>query len=264
MEDTILHTQVAVLKDGRENNENTIVNKVITGRGCYLQFVNRAMDISLRAGVDSAGAILYCIADVSKICELPANQTQLLVDRKYAEKRQFLPAGRGCRPSYCIQYDDLRVGLLKITTGTLMNTLLIWLANTVHPYLQDWLETQGDDASCFELDSKCPCEEPVKPKRKYTRRKDSEAVASAESSAAADTSSDEREEPATSGQQAFSWFTSSNTSNSSWIKKEDELQEKGKVESSAMEDRISELEKEVAELKEFVGKLKAAAAAINI
>lgn len=263
MEDTILHTQVAVLKDGRENNENTIVNKVVTARGCYLQFVNRAMDISLRAGVDSAGAILYCIADVSKICELPANQTQLLLDRKYAEKRQFLPAGRGCRPSYCIQYDDLRVGLLKITTGTLMNTLLIWLAKSVHPYLQDWLETQGDDASCFELDSKCTCEEPVKPKRKYTRRKASEAVASAESVATADVASDELEEADASGQQAFSWFMNSSTANSSWIKK-DEIPEKRKVESSSLETRVAALEKEIAELKEFVGKLKAAAAAINL
>lgn len=264
MESTALHKQVAVLKDGREDNENTIVNKVITGRGCYLQFVNRAMDISLRAGVDSTGAILYCIADVSKICELPANQTQLLIDRKYAEKRQFLPAGRGCRPSYCIQYEDLRVGLLKITTGTLMNTLLIWLANTVHPYLQDWLETQGDDASCFELDSKCPCDEqPAKPKRKYTRRKDSESVSYAESVDTADVSSDESEEPKTNGQQAFSWFTASSTANSSWIKK-DESPKKSKVESSSLETRVAELEKEIAELKEFVGKLKAAASAINM
>lgn len=264
MEDTILHTQVAVLKDGREGNENTIVNKVITGRGCYLQFINRAMDISLRAGVDSAGAILYCIADVSKICELPANQTQLLLDRKYDEKRQFLPAGRGCRPSYCIQYDDLRAGLLKITTGTLMNTLLIWLAKSVHPYLQDWLETQGDDAECYILDSKCPCEEPVKPKRKYTRRKTSEVVVAAESVDTVDVSPDEHGDADTSGQQAFSWFTSSNTSNSSWIKKKDEIPEKRKVESSSLETRVAELEKEIAELKEFVGKLKAAAAAINL
>lgn len=261
MESTALHKQVAVLKDGREDNENTIVNKVITGRGCYLQFVNRAMDISLRAGVDSTGAILYCIADVSKICELPANQTQLLIDRKYAEKRQFLPAGRGCRPSYCIQYEDLRVGLLKITTGTLMNTLLIWLAKSVHPYLQDWLETQGDDASCFELDSRCPCEEAAKPKRKYTRRKASENVAPAESVGTVDVSSDEPEEADTSGQQAFSWFTNSSTANSSWIKK-DEIPEKRKVESSSLETRVVELEKELADLKEFVGKVKASMAAV--
>lgn len=260
MEDTILHTQVAVLKDGREGNENTIVNKVITGRGCYLQFVNRAMDISIRAGVDSTGAILYCIADVSKICELPANQTQLLLDRKYAEKRQFLPAGRGCRPSYCIQYDDLRTGLLKITTGTLMNTLLIWLAKAVHPYLQDWLETQGDDAECYILDSKCPCDEPVKPKRKYTRRKASEDI-SAASTAVSDVSSDENEEPKSNGQQAFSWFTASSTANSSWIKKDD-IPKKSKVESSSLETRVAELEKEIAELKEFVGKVKASMAAV--
>lgn len=259
--ETTLHKQVAILKDGREGNENTLVTKIITGRGCYLQFVNRAMDISIRAGVDSAGSILYCIADVSKICELPANQTQLLLDRKYAEKRQFLPAGRGCRPSYCIQYDDLRAGLLKITTGTLMNTLLIWLAKAVHPYLQDWLETQGDDASCFELDSRCPCEEPVKPKRKYTRRKASEAVASAESVDTVDVSSDELEEPETNGQQAFSWFTASSTANSSWIKK-DEIPKKRKIESSSLETRVAELEKELAELKEFVGKVKASMAAV--
>lgn len=261
--ENMYHRQVAVLTDGREGNDNTVVNKVITGRGCYLQFVNRAMDISIRAGVDSAGAILYCIADVSKICELPANQTQLLVDRKYAEKRQFLPAGRGCRPSYCIQYEDLRAGLLKITTGTLMNTLLIWLAKSVHPYLQDWLETQGDDASCFELDSKCTCEEPVKPKRKYTRRKASEDVAPAESVNTVDVSSDEHEETEDKGQQAFSWFTASSTANSSW-KKKDEIPEKRKVESSSLETRVAALEKEIAELKEFVGKLKAAAAAINL
>ena len=254
MEDTILHKQVAVLKDGREGNENTVVNKVITGRGCYLQFINRAMDISIRAGVDSAGAILYCIADVSKICELPANQTQLLVDRKYAEKRQFLPAGRGCRPSYCIQYDDLRVGLLKITTGTLMNTLLIWLANTVHPYLQDWLETQGDDAACFELDSKCPCEETVKPKRKYTRRQQ-EVVETVEASV------DAQENTSDTGQQAFSWFTSSSTSNSSWLRKQEDQPNENPADSD-LERRVAELEKEVSELKEFVEKTRAAMAAL--
>lgn len=254
MESTTLHKQVAVLTDGRDGNDNTVVTKVITGRGCYLQFINRAMDISLRAGVDSAGAILYCIADVSKICELPANQTQILVDRKYAEKRQFLPAGRGCRPSYCIQYEDLRTGLLKITTGTLMNTLLVWLAKSVHPYLQDWLETQGDDASCFELDSRCPCEEPVKPKRKYTRRKQ-EVVAPVEASAAVQENTDD------TGQQAFSWFTSSNTSNSSWLRK-DKDQPKEKPASSDLERRVAELEREVSELKEFVEKTKAAMAAL--
>ena len=258
------HRQVAVLKDGREGNDNTIVNKVITASGCCLQFTNRALDISIRAGVSSAGAILYSIADIAKICELPANQVRYLMDKAHGEKKRFLPPGRGCRASACIEYANASKVLRAVTTGTLINTLLIWLANTVHPYLQDWLETQGDDASCFELDSKCMCVEEVKPKRKYTRRKTSEDVAVSESVDTADASSDdEPEDTATGGQQAFSWFTSSNTSNSSWIKK-DEMPVKSKVESSALEARVSELEKEVAELKEFIGKLKAAAAAINL
>lgn len=261
--ETMYHRQVAVLKDGREGNDNTIVNKVITASGCCLQFQNRAVDITVRAGVTSTGVILYCVTDLARVCELPANQVKFLMDKAHSEKKRFLPPGRGCRASACIEYDALSKVLRSVTTGTLINTLLLWLANTVHPYLQDWLETQGDDASCFELDSKCMCVEEVKPKRKYTRRKAFEDVAPVESVDTADVSSDELEEPAHSGQQAFSWFTSSNTSNSSWIKK-DEIPAKRKVESSALEDRISELEKEVAELKEFVGKLKAAAAAINI
>ena len=264
MNTDMYHRQVAVLKDGREGHENTLVMKVITASGCCLQFQNRAADIAVRVGVTSTGVILYCVADIAKVCELPANQVRYLMDKAHGEKKRFLPPGRGCRASACIEYEALSKVLRSVTTGTLINTLLIWLANTVHPYMQDWLETQGDDASCFELDSKCMCVGEVKPKRKYTRRNPSEDFVSTESVDTADASSNEHAEPATSGQQAFSWFTSSNTSNSSWIKKEDELQEKGKVESSALEARVSELEKEVAELKEFVGKLKAAAAAINM
>lgn len=264
MNTDMYHRQVAVLKDGREGNENTLVTKLITASGCCLQFNNRAVDITVRAGVTSTGVILYCVADLARVCELPANQVRFLMDKAYSEKKRFLPPGRGCRASACIEYDNASKVLRSVTTGTLINTLLMWMASTVHPYMQDWLETQGDDASCFELDSRCSCEEVVKPKRKYTRRKASEEVVSAESVDTADASSDEIEEPATGGQQAFSWFTASSTANSSWIKKEDEIPEKSKVESSALEDRISELEKEVAELKEFVGKLKAAAAAINL
>lgn len=261
--ETMYHRQVAVLKDGREGHENTLVMKVITASGCCLQFQNRAADIAVRAGVTSTGVILYCVTDIAKVCELPANQVKYLMDKAHGEKKRFLPPGRGCRASACIEYDALSRVLRSVTTGTLINTLLIWLANTVHPYLQDWLETQGDDASCFELDSKCMCVEEVKPKRKYTRRKASEDVAVAEAVDVAEASSDdESEEPSTSGQQAFSWFTSSNTSNSSWIKKEDELQEKSKVESSELEARVSELENELSELKEFVSKLKASMAAV--
>lgn len=263
MNTDMYHRQVAVLKDGREGNENTLVTKLITASGCCLQFNNRAADITIRAGVTSTGVILYCIADLARVCELPANQVRFLMDKAHGEKKRFLPPGRGCRASACIEYDNASKVLRSVTTGTLINTLLLWLANTVHPYMQDWLETQGDDVSCFELDSKCMCVEEIKPKRKYTRRKVSEAT-SIESVAIADVSSDEPEVPITQGQQAFSWFTSSNTSNSSWMKKEDEIPTKSKVESSALEDRVSELEKEVAELKEFVGKLKAAAAAINM
>lgn len=265
MNTDMYHRQVAILKDGREGNENTLVNKIITASGCCLQFNNRAVDITVRAGVTSTGVILYCVTDLARVCELPANQVKFLMDKAHSEKKRFLPPGRGCRASACIEYDNASKVLRSVTTGTLINTLLMWLANTVHPYMQDWLETQGDDASCFELDSKCMCVEEVKPKRKYTRRKASEDVASVvEAATSEDVSSDEHEEPATVGQQAFSWFTSSNTSNSSWMKKEDEIPTKSKAESSAMEDRISELEKEVAELKEFIGKLKAAAAAINM
>ena len=263
MSTNMYHRQVAVLTDGREGNDNTVVTKVITASGCCLQFNNRAVDITIRAGVTSDGVILYCITDIAKVCELPANQVRYLMDKAYSEKKRFLPPGRGCRASACIEYDVLSKVLRSVTTGTLINTLLIWLANTVHPYLQDWWDQQGDDTSCFELDSRCSCEEAVKPKRKYTHRKPSEDVAVAEATDVADASTDELEEPATSGQQAFSWFTSSNTSNSSWIKK-DEIPVKSKVESSALEARVSELEKEVAELKEFIGKLKAAAAAINL
>jgi hypothetical protein len=184
------------------------------------------------------------------------------MDKAYSEKKRFLPPGRGCRASACIEYDNASKVLRSVTTGTLINTLLMWLANTVHPYMQDWLETQGDDASCFELDSRCSCEESIKPKRKYTRRKASEELVIAESVDTVDVSVEESEAPSTQGQQAFSWFTSSSTANSSWMKKEDELQEKSKVESSELEARVSELENELSELKEFVSKLKASMAAV--
>lgn len=255
------HRQVAILKDGREGNDNTVVTKVLTASGCCLQFENRALDITVRAGVSSDGAILYCVTDIAKICELPSNQVRLLMEKTHGVKMKFLPPGRGCKSAACLKYEALSKVLRAVTTGTLIPTLLIWIANTVHPYLQDWRDQQGDDTSCFELDSKCMCAE-VKPKRKYTRRKASEDVAPVEAVDVTDVSSDEIEDPATGGQQAFSWFTASSTANSSWIKKEAEIPEKSKVESSVLEARVAELEKELAELKEFVGKLKASMSAV--